>query len=168
MQLHVRVVEARGLAKLDTIGMSDPFVVLGLAGSKTVFKTAIKDNTLIPVWNEEFRFPLNNPPRQAPSLLVRDHDVAFDDDMARLELPLAPIPIGRVVDQWYDLTPVKGVKVGGGRSASCFMSGRRMRRRSGSRHCRHWARHRTRSTCGSSRPTGSRRWIRSGRRTRIS
>jgi hypothetical protein len=113
MQLNVKVIEARGLAKMDTLGKSDPDAVLQLIGSQSTFKTAAKSNTLTPVWNEQFRFSVYNTSRQALSILLRDQDVALDEDMARLELALAQIPIGRVIDNWFDLQPIKGVKVGG-------------------------------------------------------
>jgi Ca2+-dependent lipid-binding protein len=113
MQLNVRVVSAKGLAKMDTFGKSDPFVELSLTGTKSKVKTSVKDNTLTPVWNEEFKFVLYNPARQSLALLIKDQDVAADDDMATLTVQLATIPIGRPVEKWYDLVPVKGVKVGG-------------------------------------------------------
>jgi Ca2+-dependent lipid-binding protein len=113
MQLNVRVASARGLAKMDTFGKSDPFVELWLTGSATRQKTPVIDNTLTPVWNADFKLFLYNPARQSLSLLVKDKDVAADDDMATLEVPLATLPIGPASDKWYELRPVKGVKVGG-------------------------------------------------------
>jgi Ca2+-dependent lipid-binding protein len=113
MQLNVFVGGATGIAKMDTFGKSDPFIVLSLSESPVKKQTSVKDNTLTPVWNETFTFPLYNPSRQALTLLLKDKDVAADDDMATLEIQLAQLPIGAVVAQNYDFRPVKGVKTGG-------------------------------------------------------
>jgi hypothetical protein len=113
MQLNVRVVEARGLAKMDTFGKSDPYTILRIVDAPSSFKTSVIKNSLTPVWNEQFKFSVYNPGIQVLSLLVRDEDLAADEDMATLDLQLASLPLGAVVDQWYELRPVKGVKVGG-------------------------------------------------------
>jgi Ca2+-dependent lipid-binding protein len=98
---------------MDIFGKSDPFVVLHLIDSRNVSKTTIKDKNLDPEWNEDFRFPVYNPARQALYLIVKDHDVAADDDIGSVEITLATLPIGRVVDQWYTPRPAKGVKNAG-------------------------------------------------------
>jgi Ca2+-dependent lipid-binding protein len=113
MQLNVRVCEARGLAKMDALGKSDPYAVLQLVGCADKQKTKAIQNTLNPTWNEQFRFSIYNPARQALTILLRDQDVTLDEDMAKAEIQLAQVPVGQVVDKWYDLTPVKGVKTGG-------------------------------------------------------
>jgi Ca2+-dependent lipid-binding protein len=113
MQLNIRVIEAKGLAKMDTLGKSDPYVVLQLVGAHDTLKTSIKENTLAPVWNEVFKFPLYNPSRQALTLKLRDQDVALDEDMALTEISIASIPIGTAVDKWYDLQAAKGASKGG-------------------------------------------------------
>jgi hypothetical protein len=113
MQLNVRVVEARGLAKMDTFGKSDPYAILRLVGSQATFKTAVIKNTLTPVWNEQFHFSLYNPSRQALFILLKDEDLTIDEEMATLEVQLASLIIGDVIDQWYEFRPVKGVKIGG-------------------------------------------------------
>jgi Ca2+-dependent lipid-binding protein len=111
--LRVTVVEAKGLAKMDTVGQSDPYCVLNLANTPTQFRTTVKDNTVTPVWNETTEFALTNPLFDILHILVRDKDLSSDDDMATLDVPLARFGDLRPNDAWYSLTPVKGVDKGG-------------------------------------------------------
>eukprot|EP00746_Dinoflagellata_sp_MGD_P012563 gnl/MRDRNA2_/MRDRNA2_126840_c0_seq1.p1 gnl/MRDRNA2_/MRDRNA2_126840_c0~~gnl/MRDRNA2_/MRDRNA2_126840_c0_seq1.p1 ORF type:complete len:848 (-),score=117.56 gnl/MRDRNA2_/MRDRNA2_126840_c0_seq1:56-2599(-) len=55
-----RIVSARGLHNADTFGKSDPFcVVKGIKSNNRyvdVYKTQVKDDTLNPVWDEDFSY----------------------------------------------------------------------------------------------------------------
>ena len=113
MELHVRIIEAKDLEKMDTIGKSDPYVKIKIIGTYQKAKTTVKKNTLTPVWNESFKFRAYNPNRQHLSLKMFDEDVASDDEMATLDIPLASLEFSKVKDQWYQMTPCKGVKKGG-------------------------------------------------------
>jgi hypothetical protein len=109
--LHIRVIEARDIAKMDTFGKSDPYVLVQLKGGK-VFRTKVIDNTLKPVWNETFSMPITDMGATL-YLLMKDRDVSADDEMSRLEISLTSIKPGDVLDQWFPMRPVKGVKKGG-------------------------------------------------------
>jgi Ca2+-dependent lipid-binding protein len=111
--VRVRVVEARGLAKMDTIGKSDPYCLLNLVGAPAVFRTTVKKNTLEPRWGEETEFVITHPVNDILHVLVRDEDIAADDDMATLDVALAKFANLQPEDAWYQLKPVKGVKQGG-------------------------------------------------------
>uniref|UniRef100_A0A7S3YSM1 C2 domain-containing protein n=1 Tax=Lotharella globosa TaxID=91324 RepID=A0A7S3YSM1_9EUKA len=50
--LHIRIEEARGLAQADATGYSDPYVKFYVG--KTKYRTKNIDNTLRPIWNEDF------------------------------------------------------------------------------------------------------------------
>jgi Ca2+-dependent lipid-binding protein len=113
MRLHVHVRSARGLAKMDIIGESDPYAIIQLGGCSSIFKTTVKANTLEPVWDEKFCFPIHNPAQQSLSILLRDQDVTRDEDMATVEIPVGSAAVGAIVEQSYELQPVKGVKMGG-------------------------------------------------------
>ena len=52
--VQVRVVEARGLKKMDALGSADPYVSLRLGGSRQ--KTKVVKGSTEPVWSEEFEF----------------------------------------------------------------------------------------------------------------
>ena len=109
--LHIKIVEAKDIAKMDTVGLTDPYIVLQL-GSGPQMKTTVKKNTLTPVWNETFALPVTDVNSKL-SLLMKDKDVAADDKMATLDIEIKSLPYGQVVDQWFSLIPVKGVKKGG-------------------------------------------------------
>lgn len=113
MQLHLRVVEARGLPKMDIIGKSDPYCLIQISGTRRIERTRVINNNNDPVWNQEFHFPVSNP-QQTLCILVKDQDtISADDPISRLDLSLATLYPGQVSDQWFDLIPVKGVKKGG-------------------------------------------------------
>lgn len=72
--LHVKVVRARELLKMDILGSSDPYVKLKISGGRIVpsKKTSIKTKNLNPEWNEEFKLTVNDPMSQVLELHVYD------------------------------------------------------------------------------------------------
>ncbi|KAH0786328.1 XYPPX repeat family protein [Histomonas meleagridis] len=112
MQLHVRVIEALDIAKMD-ISKSDPYCVISVSSSNDTRRTRVIENSLKPMWNEEFHFNIPNPSNSALKILMRDKDICKDDDMAHLEVQLCSLPVGQVVDQWYNMIPAHRVKKGG-------------------------------------------------------
>ncbi|KAH0789827.1 C2 domain containing protein [Histomonas meleagridis] len=112
MQLHLRVIEAQDIAKMDAY-KSDPYCVINLTSSNDTRRTRTIENTLNPRWNEEFHFNVPNPSMSALKILMRDKDLIKDDDMATLEIQLCALPVGQVIDQWYNMIPVRRVKKGG-------------------------------------------------------
>lgn len=110
--LHVRVVEATDIAKMDS-NKSDPYCVLSLTQTNCTQSTRAIQNTMYPRWMEEFHFPVINPATATLSILMRDRDISYDDDMANLNLPLCSMPVGQVMDQWYNMIPVGRARKGG-------------------------------------------------------
>ncbi|KAI4382725.1 hypothetical protein MLD38_008651 [Melastoma candidum] len=73
--LHVKVVRAIKLLKMDFWGASDPYVKLTLTGdSHPARKTTIKRRNLNPEWNEEFNLIVRDPQSQILHLQVYDLD----------------------------------------------------------------------------------------------
>ena len=73
--LHVKVVRASKLLKMDILGTSDPYVKLMLSGGGLpAKKTSIKMRNLSPVWNEKFKLIVNDPKSQVLQLQVYDWD----------------------------------------------------------------------------------------------
>ena len=71
--LHVRVIRATKLLKMDLLGLSDPYVKLNLSGEKhSSKKTTVKKKTLNPEWNEEFKLSVKDP--QSQMLLINVYD----------------------------------------------------------------------------------------------
>ena len=73
--LHVRVVRAMKLLKMDLLGLSDPYVKLSLSGDRLpTKKTTIKKKTLYPEWNENFKLIVKEPQSQFLLIDVYDWD----------------------------------------------------------------------------------------------
>ena len=71
--LHVKVVRARKLLKMDILGASDPYVKLNLSGERLpAKKTSIKMKTLDPEWNEDFKLTVKDLKSQVLKLHVYD------------------------------------------------------------------------------------------------
>ncbi|KAI6673257.1 hypothetical protein NL676_001163 [Syzygium grande] len=71
--LHVKVIRARKLLKMDLLGTSDPYVKLSLSGEKLPAKrTTVKMNNLNPEWNESFNLTVKDLQTQVLELHVYD------------------------------------------------------------------------------------------------
>lgn len=71
--LHVKVVRALNLMKMDFMGKSDPYVKLSLSGEGLPSKkTSIKMSNLNPEWNEQFKFIVKDPETQVLQLHLFD------------------------------------------------------------------------------------------------
>ncbi|XP_023533103.1 synaptotagmin-3-like isoform X1 [Cucurbita pepo subsp. pepo] len=90
--LHVKVVRASKLLKMDILGTSDPYVKLMLSGGGLpAKKTSIKMRNLNPVWNEKFKLIVNDPKSQVLQLQVYDWDKVGGHD--RLGMQLVPLKL---------------------------------------------------------------------------
>lgn len=79
---------ASGLNNADTFfgGKSDPYAIISWNG-KVLGKTKTLDNTLHPIWNEEFEFDVAE--EGLLRIEVYDHDVFFKDDLlGKVEMKL--------------------------------------------------------------------------------
>ncbi|XP_061347058.1 synaptotagmin-3 [Gastrolobium bilobum] len=88
--LHVNVVRAHKLLKMDLLGTSDPYVKLSLTGDKLpAKKTTIKRRNLNPEWNEKFKLVVKDPQSQVLQLQVYDWDkVGAHDKLGMQLIPL--------------------------------------------------------------------------------
>lgn len=76
--LHVKVVRAMKLLKMDFLGTSDPYVKLSLTGERLQSKkTSIKKRNLNPEWNENFKLIVKETQSQVLQLHVFDWDKVF-------------------------------------------------------------------------------------------
>ena len=112
-KLHVRLIEARGLPKMDTISKTDPYCLLYSTQSPKKQRSRTRSNTHTPVWNENFHFDVFNPAQDQLFIDLFDEDVFFDDPFARFSLSMSTLQLGKIVDMWYDLLPVKRIKKAG-------------------------------------------------------
>lgn len=90
--LHVNVVRAIKLLKMDLLGTSDPYVKLTLTGDKLpAKKTTIKRKNLNPQWNEKFKLVVKDPQSQVLQLQVYDWDKVGGHD--KLGMQLVPLKL---------------------------------------------------------------------------
>lgn len=108
MQLNIKIIEAKNVPKMDIIGSCDAYVALTF-GSKR-YKTGVKENTLNPVWNETFQFPIQNQ-NDILTLIVSDRDMTTDEDFAKLTFHINLIKPGTVIDKWFDCEQLKSAKM---------------------------------------------------------
>lgn len=106
--VQVRVIEARGLAPMDTgalfgVGAADPYVVLQLGDQMR--KTKRQKGTLEPVWEQEFDFH-GIPETHTLVATCFDWDrFTSDDPMGQVVVPTLEMT---GVPQWYTLQPMPG------------------------------------------------------------
>ncbi|KAF8403078.1 hypothetical protein HHK36_011172 [Tetracentron sinense] len=88
--LHVKVIRALKLLKMDFLGASDPYVKLSLSGERlSAKKTTVKMKTLNPEWNEEFKLIVMDPQLQVLQLHVYDWEkVGAPDKLGMQVVPL--------------------------------------------------------------------------------
>ncbi|KAI3731001.1 hypothetical protein L1987_62184 [Smallanthus sonchifolius] len=90
--LHVKVLRATNLMKMDILGLSDPYVKLKLSGEMLPSKkTTIKKKTLNPVWNETFKLVVKDPEAQTLQVNVYDWDKVGSHD--RLGMQVVPLKL---------------------------------------------------------------------------
>lgn len=71
--LHVKVIRAKNLLKMDLFGKSDPYVKLKLSDERLpAKKTTIRMKSLNPEWNESFKLIVKDPATQVLQLHVYD------------------------------------------------------------------------------------------------
>ncbi|XP_021660434.2 synaptotagmin-3 isoform X2 [Hevea brasiliensis] len=88
--LHVKVIRAVRLLKMDLLGTSDPYVQLSLSGERLpAKKTSIKMKNLSPEWNEYFKLVVKDPEFQVLQLHVYDWEkVGTHDKLGMQVVPL--------------------------------------------------------------------------------
>ncbi|KAL5740792.1 hypothetical protein ACOSQ2_029972 [Xanthoceras sorbifolium] len=88
--LHVKVVRAFKLLKMDIFGASDPYVELSLSGERfPAKKTSIKMKTLNPEWNEDFKLTVKDPQSQVLQLRAYDWEKVGTHD--KLGIQVVPL-----------------------------------------------------------------------------
>ncbi|XP_055954893.1 synaptotagmin-1 [Patella vulgata] len=107
-ELSVGVIQAADLPGMDMSGTSDPYVkVYLLPDKKKKYETKVHRKTLNPVFNETFTFKVPYAEIGAKTLVFAVYD--FDrfskhDQIGQVKIPLNSIDLGRVTEEWQDLT----------------------------------------------------------------
>nr|ABR68850.1 synaptotagmin [Platynereis dumerilii] len=108
-ELSVGVIQASELPGMDMSGTSDPYVkVYLLPDKKKKYETKVHRKTLNPVFNETFVFK-NVPYAEIGSKTLVFAIYDFDrfskhDQIGQVQVPLNSVDLGRVVEEWRDLS----------------------------------------------------------------
>ncbi|XP_020592364.1 synaptotagmin-3-like [Phalaenopsis equestris] len=91
--LHVKVVRAINLLKMDILGKSDPYVKLSLSEDRLPSKkTSVKMSNLNPEWYENFKFIVKDPQTQVLQLHLYDWEkVKAHDKLGMQVVPLSSL-----------------------------------------------------------------------------
>jgi len=108
--LEIQVTSAQNLIKADVLGLSDPYVCVGL-GLQSTRTIAIKKN-LNPVWNKTLTLPVNEDHLHKDVILsVWDEDTKAvqgeDDFLGSLHIPMNHVYSERRLDKCEKLQEVK-------------------------------------------------------------
>jgi len=107
-ELSVGVMQGADLPGMDMSGTSDPYVkVYLLPDKKKKFETKVHRKTLNPVFNETFTFkvPYAEIGSKTLTFAVYDFDrFSKHDQIGQVKVPLNSVDLGKVVEEWRDLT----------------------------------------------------------------
>ena len=114
LKVCVNVISATDIEKMDTVGKTDPYVVIWIQSCPSIkHKTSVLKNNMNPRWNEEFTIEILNQTNDILSFKMWDKDVLKDDEMATLDIPLGQFQLFDIIEKEYEMKPVRGVKKGG-------------------------------------------------------
>nr|XP_015815114.2 extended synaptotagmin-1 [Nothobranchius furzeri] len=113
--LRMVLLEAQSLVAKDNImgglkkGKSDPYAKISMG--EVVFKSAVVQENLNPVWNELYEVVLRPQAGQEVQVELFDKDMDKDDFLGRFKISVSDIIRSQFTDQWYSLNDVKSGRV---------------------------------------------------------
>ncbi|KAH0790670.1 C2 domain containing protein [Histomonas meleagridis] len=115
MQLHVHVVEASNITKVDFLNASDLYMTIQLSTSSAIQQTNVILNTQSPIWNQIFHFGIIDQGNTVMRAIVKNRVPYSDEDrpIAILHIPLGDLALFEIRDKWYDLQPLVDSNNGG-------------------------------------------------------
>lgn len=110
MKLHLRIIEADNIPKMDIMGKADPYVVVSFTISKDTDQTEVIDKTYTPKWDKQMELRISSID-ESVVFQLKDHDkVSKDDLIGSYKKTIQKFPPGIVTDEWIQLEKAKGVK----------------------------------------------------------
>ncbi|KAK8892468.1 Protein Aster-C [Tritrichomonas musculus] len=109
MILHIKVVAATDIPKMDVIGKADPYLTIKYNKSKKEMKTSYCKQTYSPIWNEEFHVPVDIDGLIHMELFDWDK-VTKDDLISTKDFPINTFQEGKISDDWYEFVPEPKIK----------------------------------------------------------
>lgn len=102
MILHLKVLEAKDIPKMDVIGTADPFVIFNLSPSEDEYQTKVIKQNPRPVWNEEFHIRFDPNTRAILHMELFDWDKFTPNDLiSTRDFEVSKYEPGNVIDEWY-------------------------------------------------------------------
>jgi hypothetical protein len=82
--IEIKLIHAENLKAGDNSGKSDPFVIFTMPDKKEI-KSKVIPNSLNPVWNQEFKYPISVTTTTVEPIFMKviDEDTAFNDDLGK-------------------------------------------------------------------------------------
>ena len=100
--LHVRIIEASHIPRMDLFGGSDTFV-------ESYVRHTQRNTTKIltgknPKWDQVFVMPVHSPTHQRLKIALWDYDpISPNDEIGRCELSIKDLPESSAQDMWLDV-----------------------------------------------------------------
>ena len=111
MILHLRIIEAKDIPKMDVIGTADPFVLFKLTPSLEEYQTRVIKQNTTPVWNETFHIPFNPNTKPILHMELFDWDKCTANDLiSTRDFQIGEYEPGAVFDKWYEFFAAPKVK----------------------------------------------------------
>ena len=103
MFLHLQVVEACDVPKMDVLSASDPYCQITYTG-QNVLTTPVQNDTATPVWNSVYKIPVTDMRTDILIITMFDsNSVGSDTLIAKLVIDVNSLAEGEVVDKWYEM-----------------------------------------------------------------
>lgn len=113
LKLSLRVCEASDLAYMTSQDESYPYCLLQVSNTSQIKTTRVCEKTVCPVWEEQFSFSVKHK-TDSLKLFIKDSSTTRTQNvLSTLALKLKNYSCGATIDQWFTLTPSKGVQQGG-------------------------------------------------------
>ena len=80
MKLHLRIIEADNIPKMDILGKADPYVVVSFTISKDTDQTEVIDKTYTPKWDKQMELRISSID-ESVVFQLKDHDKVSKDDL---------------------------------------------------------------------------------------
>ena len=111
-KINIHIMDGFDIPKTDLLGKTDPYLRIKLNDQEFFQKTNVKNDTLMPVWNETFTLYslYSNPSLQFE---LKDDAPGRDPVISTKNIELNNIAPGEVKEIIEELIPVKGMKKGG-------------------------------------------------------
>ena len=113
LKLSLRVVEAAELSHATSEDETFPYCLIQVSNTSQIQRTAVCEKTITPFWDQEFSFMVRHK-MDSLKIFVKDCSrVKTHNVLSKIALRLNEYRSGTVIDDWFSLTPVRGVKNGG-------------------------------------------------------